>query len=185
MSALLNAKHERFAREIARGANASQAYIAAGFRACRQNASRLMTRDDIKRRVGEIQTQRETDNKNNRDPETGQFLLGHKSNGGRPRGSRNLLGEKFIADLHDEWEVSGAQALKRVVEMDPVAFVKVVAQILPHKIDTTIEVHSELLKEVGDFHKAWVLARQFIGADDDKLDDRLIELQPVEEVTDG
>jgi hypothetical protein len=31
-----------------------------------------------------------------RDPDTGQFLVGHSGIGGRPKGSRNKLGEAFL-----------------------------------------------------------------------------------------
>lgn len=55
MAALPNAKHERFAQEAAKGKNASEAYVAAGYKENRQNAARLMTNDDIRTRVGEIQ----------------------------------------------------------------------------------------------------------------------------------
>jgi hypothetical protein len=36
---------------------------------------------------------------NERDPDSGQFLSGHTGIGRRPKGSRNKLGEAFIADL--------------------------------------------------------------------------------------
>jgi hypothetical protein len=177
MGELRNRRHEAFARELARGQKPKEAYSAAGYQECRQNASRLASKDDIQRRVSEIKSQRKTDSKDGRDPETGQFLLGHKSNGRRPKGSRNKLGEEFIADLQAEWETSGPAALKRVAEMDPVQFVKVVAQILPSKIDATLTVESELFQQARSFHEAWRLARGFVGADDDKP---MIELQPFE-----
>jgi hypothetical protein len=173
MTALLNEKHERFCREVARGTNASRAYVAAGYQECRQSASRLLTRADIKQRIEEIKNQREIDNKNHRDPETGQFLAGHSGNGGRPKGSRNKLGEQFIADLHAEWQKSGAQALERMARYDATGFVKVVASVLPKEIDATVAVKIGLFEEVRNFKEAWDIARQVIGADDDKL----IELQ--------
>jgi hypothetical protein len=99
MGELRNHRHEIFARELARGKNVSECYVIAGYQDCRQNAHRLASNDDIQRRVSELKERHETETKNDRDPVTGQFLMGHKSNGGRPRGSRNVLGEKFIADL--------------------------------------------------------------------------------------
>jgi Family of unknown function (DUF5681) len=186
MGILTNPRHEFFARELAKGKSANEAYKLAGYRPCRQNAHRLSSNDDIKQRIAELRTQRDIDIKNDRDVETGRFIQGNSGNPlGRPRGSRNKLGEAFLMDLHDEWLRSGASALKRVAKDDPVQFVKVVASILPREIDTTLTVDTELFQEVRDFREAWRLARSFIGADDDNVDDKLIELQPVEEVTDG
>ncbi|HVC53789.1 MAG TPA: hypothetical protein VND87_17355 [Stellaceae bacterium] len=58
MSVLTSAKHERFAQEIAGGASASQAYVAAGYRAHRGNASALARQQTILARVGELLAQR-------------------------------------------------------------------------------------------------------------------------------
>lgn len=54
---LSNPKHEKFAQSIARGLSQEKAYIEAGFckNGARQNASRLITNDNILRRVKEIQ----------------------------------------------------------------------------------------------------------------------------------
>lgn len=38
---------------------------------------------------------------------------------GRPRGSRNKLGEAFLADLHADWLVSGVEAIQRVCRERP------------------------------------------------------------------
>ena len=54
MPILSNAKHERFAQELAKGKSADEAYETAGYSPHRQNASRLMANDDIKMRVAEI-----------------------------------------------------------------------------------------------------------------------------------
>jgi phage terminase small subunit len=56
MAALENARHERFAQELAKGKTQEQAYIDAGYSpdAARVNASRLMTNDNISGRVDEL-----------------------------------------------------------------------------------------------------------------------------------
>ncbi|ASW06293.1 terminase small subunit [Rhizobium sp. 11515TR] len=54
MPVLKNARHERFAQAFAKGLSQEDAYAEAGFKPHRQNASRLMTNDDIRRRVAEI-----------------------------------------------------------------------------------------------------------------------------------
>lgn len=182
MPGLLNKRHEQFANGLASGKSASQSYADAGYtNACRQSASRLAAKAYIKQRVIELKERPQSAVKvDGRDLETGRFISGN-SGGGRPKGSRSLLGTKFVEDLHAEWQRSGPEALKRVAEHDPVAFVRVVANVLPKEIDATLTIESELFKEARDFHSAWVLARQFIGSDDDKM----IELNPIEDSVDA
>jgi len=55
MPTLRNARHEKFALGLSEGKSASQAYIDAGYKPCRQNAARLTTKDDIKQRLAELQ----------------------------------------------------------------------------------------------------------------------------------
>jgi phosphohistidine phosphatase SixA len=51
---LSNARHERFAQELAKGATADEAYQLAGFKANRGNASRLKANENTVARVEEI-----------------------------------------------------------------------------------------------------------------------------------
>ena len=97
---------------------------------------------------------------------TGQFLPGHKSIGGRKRGSRNLLSEQFLSDLHNEWKRSGKAVLEAAAKDEPVAFLKVVAGVMPRliDIDASVSVHSELSIEARDFAEAYKRWGQFIGA---------------------
>lgn len=55
MPPLPNPRHERFAQELAKGKSLDDAYRLAGYRPARQNAHRLMTKDDMQRRVAELQ----------------------------------------------------------------------------------------------------------------------------------
>ncbi len=55
MSPLTNPRHEKFVLAMSEGKSASQAYIDAGYKPCRQNAARLMTNDDIKIRLADLQ----------------------------------------------------------------------------------------------------------------------------------
>jgi hypothetical protein len=117
MGILKNTRHEQFARGLATGKSASQAYSDAGYSACRQNAHRLSSNDDIRSRVAELQTDRQIARENGRDRTTGRFLPGNVGNPlGRPRGSRNALAAEFIFDLQQEWMKSGKQALERVAQ---------------------------------------------------------------------
>jgi hypothetical protein len=58
MPALRNERHERFAREIAKGKNGADAYLAAGYALARdaasRNAYRLRSRQDIRERIDEL-----------------------------------------------------------------------------------------------------------------------------------
>ena len=55
MPPLPNTRHEKYAQELATGKSASEAYSCAGYQRHRQNAARLRTNDDIRRRMIELQ----------------------------------------------------------------------------------------------------------------------------------
>lgn len=65
--------------------------------------------------------------------EKGRFLPGTTC-GGRPKGSRNKLGEAFVEALHDDFLAHGPATIARVREEDPTAYVKVCASLLPKEI---------------------------------------------------
>ena len=54
---------------------------------------------------------------------------------GRPKGSRNKLEERFLADLLDDWEGNGQEAIRLARAEDPTSYVKVVASLMPKKVD--------------------------------------------------
>lgn len=70
----------------------------------------------------------------NKDPVTGQFVLGKPSLGGRPKGSRALLAQQFIENLKDSWNLNGVAALQKLYETDVGKYVATVAAILPKQI---------------------------------------------------
>lgn len=55
MPALKNAKHERFAQELAKGKNQADAYAEAGYAPSEPHASRLASNGKVAARVAEIQ----------------------------------------------------------------------------------------------------------------------------------
>ena len=55
MPQLQNARHERFAQELAKGKSADEAYQAAGYSENRGNASRLKANENVAARVAELQ----------------------------------------------------------------------------------------------------------------------------------
>ena len=54
---------------------------------------------------------------------------------GRPKGARNRLEECFLADLLEDWEANGVVALGKAREKDPASYVKIVASLMPKKVD--------------------------------------------------
>lgn len=65
--------------------------------------------------------------------EKGRFVSGN-SGGGRPKGSRNKLGEQFIQDLYADWIEHGVAAVAVVRAERPQDYLKVVASILPKEL---------------------------------------------------
>lgn len=61
----------------------------------------------------------------------GTFLPGQ---GGRPKGSRNKLGEQFLDDLQSLWATEGAACLKEARDDKPMEFAKMVAGLLPKEL---------------------------------------------------
>ena|SRR5260370_16198526 len=57
---------------------------------------------------------------------------------GRPKGSRNKLGEAFIEDLYQCWKERGAEVLDWICDNDPSALARVVAQLLPQKMEADV-----------------------------------------------
>lgn len=53
---------------------------------------------------------------------------------GRPKGSRNKLGEAFLEDMLVAWSDKGKAAIESVIRERPQDFLKVVASILPKEI---------------------------------------------------
>ena len=56
---------------------------------------------------------------------------------GRPKGSRNKLSEDFFRDLSEAWQAFGKPALMAMAWTDPVAFVRVAAQLMPKDVEVT------------------------------------------------
>ena len=56
---------------------------------------------------------------------------------GRPKGSRNLFAEDFLADFHDAWLVHGQNALLTMAAEKPAEFVNAAVKILPRMVEIT------------------------------------------------
>jgi hypothetical protein len=71
-----------------------------------------------------------------KDPKTGRFKPGNTgAGGGRPKGSRNKIGEQFLTDLQADWDENGAEAIKACRTEKPADYVKMVASLLPKQIE--------------------------------------------------
>jgi hypothetical protein len=112
----------------------------------------------------------------------GRFLPGNKIAKGR-RGSRNKLGEKFLDALLAEWRRSGKRALEKAAGDDPVAFVKVVAGLLPKEVAQSININSNmnLNIEVATFSQAYDNWGKFLDA---RPPTKLIEASDEPQATD-
>lgn len=69
---------------------------------------------------------------------------------GRPKGSRNRLGEAFIADIVADWETHGTAVIAAVREADPVAYLKVVASLVPKQLDVKADHSVRSMHDISD-----------------------------------
>ena len=63
---------------------------------------------------------------------------------GRPLGARNKLGERFLEDLHRDWQEHGAQVIETVRENDPSTYLKVVAGLMPRDLTLNVGLSDQL-----------------------------------------
>jgi hypothetical protein len=94
-----------------------------------------------------------------RDRKNGRFLPGNSGFSGRPRGSRNRLGEAFLEDLRVVWTEDGIDALRRCAREDPTGFCRIISNLLPKDID--INVSGSI--DVGDFATRFRHAVELLG----------------------
>lgn len=77
-----------------------------------------------------------------------------KGQSGNPKGRagpRQELGDAFIRVLRSDWEANGAATVIQMREKDPVAYVKVVAAMLPEQVEHDVgEGLAALLSGISD-----------------------------------
>src|SRR5688500_18442363 len=71
---------------------------------------------------------------------------------GRPKGSRNKLGEDFIQALQADFQEHGRDVIARVREEKPADYMKVVASLLPKEFNLNASVLTDLTDdELAEF----------------------------------
>lgn len=87
---------------------------------------------------------------------------------GRPKGSRNKLGEDFLAKLQADFEEHGATTIEAVRKDRPHEYLKVVASILPKELNVRTDALNEMsdddLASMLDAVRSAVLAGAFAQA---------------------
>lgn len=64
------------------------------------------------------------------------FKPGESGNpGGRPTGARNRLQAKFLYTLADDFDKNGKEAIEKMREEDPSAYVRAVASLMPKELE--------------------------------------------------
>lgn len=68
-------------------------------------------------------------------------------NPGRPKGSRNKLGEDFVAALAADFAEHGSKVIVDVRTDKPDVYLKVIAQVIPKEVHHTVEDYDDLSDE--------------------------------------
>jgi hypothetical protein len=74
-----------------------------------------------------------------------KFKPGQSGNpNGRPKGSRNALGEAFLEAMHEDFKAHGVEAIQKVRDEKPDQYLKVIASILPKDLNVNINNMDDL-----------------------------------------
>jgi hypothetical protein len=81
----------------------------------------------------------------------GQWRPGQSGNpAGRPKGARNKVSEKFLEALAEHFEAHGEAAIDRVFQERPHDYLKIVASVLPKRMELEDATPAKPLSEMTD-----------------------------------
>jgi hypothetical protein len=100
--------------------------------------------------------------------------MANKGGPGRPKGSRNKLGEEFLDDLIEEWRASGKKALALCAAREPTQFCKLVSNILPKEV-LSMALNVNATTTFSDRQEAKAFLAAF----------RVCQTEPIEDVVEG
>jgi hypothetical protein len=92
-------------------------------------------------------------------------LPGNSGNGGRPKGSRNKLGELFVSHLYADWQAHGEAVIARVRDEEPAVYLRVVAGLLPKRVELDPAPLSEISDDDLTAAIVAIRAARAVGAD--------------------
>jgi hypothetical protein len=61
--------------------------------------------------------------------------------GGRPKGARSRLGEKFLQTLADDFDEHGDAVMRTVRSEDPSTYLNIVAKLMPREVEAKLSVN--------------------------------------------
>jgi hypothetical protein len=103
------------------------------------------------------------DSENTQPKRRGEHLAAYQfktGNHGRPKGSRNKLGEAFIEALHDDFMENGVAAIQIVRNEKPDQYLKVIASLLPKEMTLNVNddqgnlTDDEIVERIRELSKA-------------------------------
>jgi hypothetical protein len=113
------------------------------------------------------------------DENTGRFLPGNSGNCGRKPGSRSKLGNAFLEALANDFDEHGVATIETVRKRDPVAYIKVVKDVLPKEVliqafteHTNLNIFAGIsdIEDAREFASAFALveraARELVGVEE-------------------
>jgi hypothetical protein len=106
------------------------------------------------------------ENKNaGRDVKSGRFQSGNIGGPGRKPGSRNRLGEEFLAKFAADVEMHGTGVIERVRVERPEIYLKIWADLLPRKAELDVNLDIDALRETSSALEAFRALLGLLGAD--------------------
>jgi hypothetical protein len=102
-----------------------------------------------------------------RDQSTGRFVTGNIG-GGRKPGSRNRFAGQVVDDVYADWQEHGLEAIRRVRQDNPAAYLQFVSRLLPQEvIATSLSVHAAIdpANVITNFRMALAVLGNLDGGD--------------------